>query len=330
VSRTVDVIVPCYNYGTYLVGCVRSLLDQTGVAVRVLVIDDCSTDNTLEVGLGVARSDERITFRRHTTNMGHIATYNEGFAWASSDYVLLISADDLLTPGALARAVDVMEANPGVAFVHGGQVVFADEPTLPLAAAAGRVDITPGRAFVESLLRAAHNPVATPTVVVRTAAQRAAGDYDPALPHTADMAMWMHLGMLGDVAAVDAVQAFKRHHGRNMQIEYTSVAERDIRERHAAVLAFLGRWAGDLPASGEWLAAAERTLALELVWHASALADAGRDKAARSVLARAAELHPTLRHSPVWTRVSVKLALGARVCTLLRRLTRPSLRFSRT
>jgi len=51
VRRSVDVIVPCYNYGAYLVGCVRSLLDQEGVAVRVLIIDDHSGDNTPETVL---------------------------------------------------------------------------------------------------------------------------------------------------------------------------------------------------------------------------------------------------------------------------------------
>src|ERR1700754_2370869 len=101
---TVDVVIPCYNYARYLRGCVSSALDQPGVDVRVLVIDDASSDETASVGRDLARSDGRVTFRRHESNKGHIATYNEGLiGWSTADYTALLSADDLLAPGSLGR-----------------------------------------------------------------------------------------------------------------------------------------------------------------------------------------------------------------------------------
>ena len=51
---TVDVVVPCYNYGHYLTTCVRSVLSQQGVEVRLLIIDDCSSDGTAEIGRQLA------------------------------------------------------------------------------------------------------------------------------------------------------------------------------------------------------------------------------------------------------------------------------------
>src|SRR5437016_876838 len=106
---SVDVVVPCYNYGRFLRQCVGSVLAQEGVDVRVLVIDDCSSDHTPEVGRALAAADPRVEYRRHPVNRGHHPTYNEGLAWASADYCLLLSADDLLTRGALARAARVFE-----------------------------------------------------------------------------------------------------------------------------------------------------------------------------------------------------------------------------
>ena len=79
----VDVIVPCYNYGRYLGGCVRSALDQGGVDVRVLVLDDASADDTEAVGRRLAERDRRVGYRRHPANRGHIATYHEGLDWAA-------------------------------------------------------------------------------------------------------------------------------------------------------------------------------------------------------------------------------------------------------
>ena len=122
----VDVIIPCYRYGHFLRGCVESVLSQEGVDVRVLVLDDASPDHTAEVGEALAREDRRVTFRRHAANRGHIATYNEGLAWATGDYTLLLSADDLLTPGALGRAVAVLEAHPEVVLAYGREIRTAD------------------------------------------------------------------------------------------------------------------------------------------------------------------------------------------------------------
>ena len=88
--RTVDVIVPSYNYG-YLEGCVDSLLSQTGVDARGTIIDDASSDSTREIGKEFAATDQRVAYRRHANNRGHIATYNEGLLeWASADYCLSI------------------------------------------------------------------------------------------------------------------------------------------------------------------------------------------------------------------------------------------------
>ena len=76
--------------------------DAGGVDVRVLIIDDASTDDTPQVGQTLASTDSRVQFRRHDANKGHIATYNEGLlGWAAARYSLLLSADDALVPGAL-------------------------------------------------------------------------------------------------------------------------------------------------------------------------------------------------------------------------------------
>ena len=152
----VDVIVPCYNYGHFLEGCVESALRQDGVDVRVLIIDDASPDDTEVVGRRLAERDPRVTYRRHAVNQGHIATYNEGLLeWADGDYALLLSADDMLTPGALARAARLMDAHPEVGMTYGDVIRtaapdFAAVPVLPQY----EVEVTPGPAFIEASCRA--------------------------------------------------------------------------------------------------------------------------------------------------------------------------------
>ena len=114
----VDVIIPCYKYAHFLRDCVESVLSQEGVDIRILILDDCSPDNTPEVAAELQQQDSRIEYRRHEKNQGHIATYNEGLEWTNGDYVMLLSADDLLTPGALARSARLMNAHPEVGLVY--------------------------------------------------------------------------------------------------------------------------------------------------------------------------------------------------------------------
>ena len=116
---SVDVIIPCFNYAHYLDDCVRSVLTQERVKVRVLIIDDASSDHTPKVASGLSAADPRVTFRRHEKNLGHIATYNEGIEWVSGKYYLLLSADDYLAHGALGRAAELMDGDPSIGFCHG-------------------------------------------------------------------------------------------------------------------------------------------------------------------------------------------------------------------
>src|SRR5687767_13819433 len=76
-SKCVDVVIPCYQYGHFLQDCVNSVLIQKDVQVKVLIIDDASSDNTLEIARNLAKRDSRVEVRRHLVNQGHINTYNE-------------------------------------------------------------------------------------------------------------------------------------------------------------------------------------------------------------------------------------------------------------
>lgn len=119
-------IVPCYRYGRFLRECVESILAQYGVTVQVLIIDDVSPGDTAEVARDLAREDPGVTFLQHTNNRGHISTYNEGIEWASAEYLLILSADDYLLPGALNRAASLMDANHRVGFTFGKAVALDD------------------------------------------------------------------------------------------------------------------------------------------------------------------------------------------------------------
>jgi len=92
---SVDMAVSCYRYGHFLRKCVESVLNQSDVSIRLPIIDDASPNNTREVATALAREDSRVSVIYHSTNKGHISTYNEGVEWASSDYMLLLIAKSM-------------------------------------------------------------------------------------------------------------------------------------------------------------------------------------------------------------------------------------------
>ena len=141
---TVSVVVPCYNYGHLLPDCVRSVLTQQGVDVDVLIIDDASPDGSASVAVGLAQADRRVKVICHAVNQGHIATYNEGLALAAGDYVVLLSADDMLTPGALERATSVMERHPNVGLVYGHPLAFCSPEEVKPSSKMRSFSIWPG------------------------------------------------------------------------------------------------------------------------------------------------------------------------------------------
>ena len=133
-------VVPCYNYGHYLPACLGSALNQPGVEVEAIVVDDASPDGSGEVAERLSAADSRVRLIRHPRNKGHIATYNDGLEAARGDYLVLLSADDLLAPGSLARAAALLEANPEVGFAYGRAVSSRAilRPEMPGPSGAGR------------------------------------------------------------------------------------------------------------------------------------------------------------------------------------------------
>lgn len=228
---TVSVVIPCYNYGHYLPLAIASALDQEGVTVDVLVVDDCSTDDSAEVALRLAAQDSRVKVLIHEENAGHIATYNDGLARAEGDYLVLLSADDALPRNALTRAVTLMEHHPTVGLVYGFSATFCDEPH-DVADRTRSWSVWNGQRWMSRLSRQGRNVIRSPEVVMRREAWLEAGPYDSRLPHAADMYMWLRTALSWNIGRINGpAQALYRVHGDNMHMTTFAGAITDLRER---------------------------------------------------------------------------------------------------
>jgi glycosyltransferase involved in cell wall biosynthesis len=319
----VDVVIPCYRYGRFLRSCAESVLSQRDVAVRVLVLDDASPDETPQVSAALARDDPRVEYRRHEVNRGHIATYNEGLDWISAEYALLLSADDALTPGALGRAVRLMERHSEVGFTFGRRIVWPGDEAPPAAEAEvadAALGVVSRAEFIEGVCRRCHNPVCTPTAVVRTSTQKRVGGYRPELPHTGDLEMWLRLAAASEaVGIVNAEQAYWRAHGGNMRGQYEGL--RDAVEHKAAFDSFFREWGDRIKGADRLRAMCHRELAMNLFWSASKAFDRGLPETCARFLDLACEIDPRVQSGGPWNRLQLKRRLGARAWRAIRPIT---------
>ncbi|WP_234836432.1 glycosyltransferase family 2 protein [Sinorhizobium meliloti] len=195
----VSVVVPCYNYGHYLRQCVDSVTrNQPGIEVEVIIVDDKSTDDSVAVARSIADRDERVRLILHEQNKGHIATYNDGLDAATGEFVLLLSADDLATPGALTRAAELLVAEPSAGVVYGNAIHFSGD--LPASRTVGKTWIIwSGVDWLRDRCRTGYNVVASPEAVMRTSVLRTIGGYRADLPHASDFEMWLRTSAVSDI-----------------------------------------------------------------------------------------------------------------------------------
>jgi glycosyltransferase involved in cell wall biosynthesis len=267
---SIDVAVPCYQHGRYLRDCVTSITSQDVKNLRVLIINNGSTDDTLKVANALAQEDERVSIVHHPRNLGQKHAYNEAIAWASAKYFMILDADDVLPPGSILRALSVMENSSSIAFCHGPEYAVpfpaGSPPSLAIREAKPGWTIETGPEFVRRVCRQPINPAGATGIVVRTDAQEKAGYYNPSLDHTDDLEMWLRLACLCMVAQTETVQGIRRVHPHQLTRYFDSTYLRDCEERLTAFESFFSGDGKSLPKARALYRCAERSLASKAYW----------------------------------------------------------------
>lgn len=126
----VTAVVASYNHAEFLVRRMESLIAQTYLDLEILVIDDCSTDNSVEV-LRKYRSHPRVTLVVREQNGGWVAVSNQGVEMATGEFVLFANCDDDCDSSMIQRLVAAIQTHPtaGMAFCRS---VLVDERDNPL------------------------------------------------------------------------------------------------------------------------------------------------------------------------------------------------------
>lgn len=110
VDGLVSIIMPSWNTAKFIVESIQCVIDQTYKNWELLIVDDCSTDNTDEV-VKPFLGDKRIKYFKNEENLGAALTRNRAMREAHGEWIAFLDSDDLWMPGKLERQITFMREN---------------------------------------------------------------------------------------------------------------------------------------------------------------------------------------------------------------------------
>ena len=198
---SVTVLLPVYNCETYIAEAMESVLAQTFTDFELLIIDDASTDRTVDVIKSY--SDSRIVFLQKPKNTGYTRSLNMGLQMARGKFIARMDGDDVCRPNRLERQVNVLQSRPELLLVGSlFSIIGGLKPRYsPLTHELIKV----------YLLH--HNYIQHPTVMMRREVITQFNlQYNPAYEPTEDYKLWSEIVRCGKVEVINEILLDYRMH----------------------------------------------------------------------------------------------------------------------
>jgi len=221
----VSVIMPAFNREKYIAESIESVLAQSFKDFELIVVDDGSTDKTVEIARGIAASDQRVRIETNGKNLGIAKTRNRALELARAEYIALLDSDDIwIDCNKLIKQTDFLDSHQDYALV-GGAIRHIDPEGKALKVATfPETDAGLRRVILQI------NPFAQSTLMYRKGAILEAGGYSPEYQVCDDYALWLKVGKKYKFANFGDIFTGYRVHGGNITRTKRLTAAREIFE----------------------------------------------------------------------------------------------------
>lgn len=214
----ISLLTPCFNHEKYIINFLESVKSQTFSDFEVVIVDDCSTDNTIKIIQNFG--DNRIKLIKHEYNKGLNAAINTAFENSTSPLCVYFSSDDVLKPDTLEYIVNEFENNPDKNVLYcslsaidedGKDLHKSLKPKLK-----DRFEIL--RKIFYSL-----NPLLSPTMTFRRKVYEKIHPLSPSIVNHQDSLMHIQLLLNNEIMVVDKELAYYRMPNKNSGLSIRSI-----------------------------------------------------------------------------------------------------------
>lgn len=112
----VSILIPTFNRANYLRMAIDSAIEQTYSNIEIIVLDDCSTDETVNV-MRDYKNKKNLIFIRNDKNIGFIKNWNKGMELSTGEYIKIMGDDDLLDKNCITEQARILETSPDIGIV---------------------------------------------------------------------------------------------------------------------------------------------------------------------------------------------------------------------
>lgn len=222
----ISIVTTLYNYQQYIAQLIDSVLKQSYPCWELIIVDDSSTDGPeATITPYQVLKPNQIHYMKLPNNRGYAVAKNEGIVRTKGKYIVMIDADDMLTPDSLMLRRNALISNPEKLWVH-GEVLVKDQGKKALSSRS----VEWKRKFRKRLIDQGmdltkeyhHRLIHSQSVMVRPELHKQYGLYDESLRFSADNEMWRRIIRFGCVPAhiEDFVAIYRVHSARMSRSKY--------------------------------------------------------------------------------------------------------------
>ncbi|MES2537895.1 MAG: glycosyltransferase [Pseudomonadota bacterium] len=230
-----SVIIPAFNAANTIIRAIDSVRAQNLRSVEIIIIDDGSSDDTVDVTRNNIRPGEQIHLIELKKNSGVSAARNAGIRAAKGKYLGFLDADDVWLPEKVARQIEALEKDPAITLVSCGSSLVS-ESGVPLKEGHQKRAAVEGFHAWKTLLK--YNFIPTPTVLTYRRLVQDAGGFDESLSVGEDLDLWIKLARRGKVRVLkkllvhyyDTPGSLMKRHCDNSRTIVAPMLERHLTE----------------------------------------------------------------------------------------------------
>lgn len=209
----VSIICHCYNHASFVEECLDSVLNQSYKNIELIIVDDCSSDNSVEVIENWLKKNPEVQFFNNTKNLGITKSFNKTIEFAKGEFLIDLATDDVLLPNCIEEQISAFNQNPNACLVFGNAELIDETGTtigfnFPVDNNLNVTDKNLVNTNYESILKGG-NCMCSVSSMFKKETFINLGKYDESLAYE-DLDFWLRIAKKYELVFIDKVLVKKR------------------------------------------------------------------------------------------------------------------------